>query len=575
VRKLFGVLLVVGLVVGCRAKEQPAAVPAAAPRPSPTASPEPVFGYIDESGKGVPVDGGVLRRRLVGEPGTLNAVLQSGLPEEEVLQYVSRNLLDLDSRMKLVPGLAESYEVSADGREVRLTLRSDAVWEDGSPVTARDAVFTIRRIVDPAIPSPLFKPVFDGLASVEAVDARSFVAKFREPYAFHAMAFVLPLLPEKRYAKKNLLKARENRSPVSDGPYRFVSWKAQDSIVLERNPRYFGPPGHFDRIVFRIVPENSVAYQAVLAGDLDESSIEESLKDRAARDPDFARCCRLVEFYDLGYNYIALNNKAPFFADARVRRALTMLLDRASIVRNLFKGSARIISGPWAPDSPAYDTSVAPLPFDPPAAARLIAEAGWKDTNGDGTIDRAGRKFDFELLVSAGSNVGRQIDEMLAAELARVGIRAQVRPLEWASFVERLDAGNFEAASLAWSASDPNPDPFPYWHSSQWPPRGLNSGFYRNPEADRLMEEARREMRGDARLKIYHRLHAIFRDDAPAIFVTNASTKYAFRKDIAGLVTSPLGISGIWPGPLGWWRVEADRQPAADIRTPGANGRRP
>jgi peptide/nickel transport system substrate-binding protein len=103
----------------------------------------------------------------------------------------------------------------------------------------------------------------------------------------------------------------------------------------------------------------------------------------------------------------------------------------------------------------------------------------------------------------------------------------------------------------------------------------LNSGFYRNPEADRLMEAARREMRADVRLKIYHRLHAIFRDDAPAIFVTNASTKYVFRKDIAGLVTSPLGISGISPGPLGWWRAEASEKPATDRRTPGAEGARP
>src|SRR4029077_8563051 len=106
----------------------------------------------------------------------------------------------------------------------------------------------------------------------------------------------------------------------------------------------------------------------------------------------------------------------------------------------------------------------------------------------------------------------------------------------------------------AWSASDPNPDPFPYWHSSQWPPHGLNSGFYRNPEADSLMEEARREMNAEARRKIYHRLHAIFRDDAPAVFVTNASAKYAFRRDIRGLGGSPLGFAGFWPAQIGGWR---------------------
>lgn len=553
-KRSLALVLLVCLSTACRVKEPPA--PAAVRiAPTPTAAPEPVLGYLDESSKGVPLDGGTVRRRLIGEPGTLNAVLQSALPEQQVLQYVSRNLLDFDSRMNLVPGLAERYEVSPDGRQVRLTLRADAVWEDGAPVTARDAVFTIRRIVDPAVPSPLFKPVFETLVSIETEDSRSFVAKFKEPDAAHAMAFVLPLLPEKRYAGRDFLKARENRAPVSNGPYRFVSWKTQESLVLERNPRYFGPRAHFDRVVFRILPDNSVAYRAILAGDLDETSIDESLKQQAARDPEYAGCCRTVEFYNLDYNYIALNSRSPFFGDARVRRAVTMLLDRGAIVRNLFRGSARIISGPWAPDSPAYDASITPLPFDPAGAAKLLDEAGWHDTNGDGTRDRAGRDFDFELLVSAGSNIGRQIDEMLSTELARVGIKARVRPLEWASFVERIDAGNFEAASLAASASDPNPDPFPYWHSSQCPPHGLNCGCYHNPEADRLMEEARREMKEEARVKIYQRLHAIFRDDAPAVFVTNTSAKYALRRDIGGLVTSPLGFSGIWPGPIAWWRL--------------------
>jgi len=107
-----------------------------------------------------------LKRRLSGDPATLNAVLQSGAPEQEVLQYVSRNLLDFDSRMRLVPGLAESWSVSPDGRSYTFRIRSDAVWQDGSAVTADDAVFTIRAIVDPKVASPVYKPVFDRLESV-------------------------------------------------------------------------------------------------------------------------------------------------------------------------------------------------------------------------------------------------------------------------------------------------------------------------------------------------------------------------------------------------------------------------
>jgi peptide/nickel transport system substrate-binding protein len=271
----------------------------------------------------------------------------------------------------------------------------------------------------------------------------------------------------------------------------------------------------------------------------------------------------MYDLHNLDYDYIGLNDRSPLFSDARVRRAMTMLLDRGAIVRGLFKGSARIISGPWAPDSPAYDATVAPLPFDPAAARRLLDEAGWRDTNGNGTRDRNGREFEFELLVSAGSVVGRQIDEVFAGELARAGISATIRPIEWSSYVERIDAGNFEAASGAWSASDPNPDPYPYWHSSQWPPVGLNSAFYRNAEADRLIEEARREKDEPRRLELYHRLHRIFRDEAPAIWVVNASVKYAFRRDIRGIATSPLGLFGIWPGPLGWWKEEPGGREAA------------
>jgi peptide/nickel transport system substrate-binding protein len=491
----------------------------------------------------------------------LNAVLQSGAPEQEVLQYLSRNLLDFDAHMRLVPGLAESWAVSPDGLAYTFRIRGDAVWQDGIPVTAEDAVFTIRSIVDPVTPSPVFKSVFERLKSVEATGEKEFVARFREPYAYQAMAFVLPVLPARRFAGRKLLGAADNRAPLSDGPYRFVSWKAQQEIVLEKNPRSWGTPARFDRIVFRIVPDDSTAYRELVAGQLDETRLDATLRDRAAADRAFAACCRTVEFYDLGWNYIGLDHRSPLFSDVRVRRALTMLLDRASIVRGLFRGSARIISGPWAPDSPAYDGSVAPLPFDPAGAIRLLEEAGWRDTNGDGTRDRAGREFSFELLVSAGTAVGRQIDETFSAELALAGIRARVRPMEWAAFIERIDAGDFEAASLAWAASDPNPDPFPYWHSSQWPPAGLNSGYYRNPEADRLMEDARREGDETRRLGLYHRLHRIFRDDAPVIFVATASEKFGFSRRVHGLVTSPLGFAGLWPGPVGWW--PADGAPVA------------
>ena len=550
-RTLAGMLL---LAAACRARPEAAGPTRVSPTPEAEA---PALGFLDGSKDGSPEDGGTLYRRLAGEPTTLNAVLQSGVFEAQVLQYLQRDLFDFDAALNEVPNLAENLEVSSDGREYVVTLRADAVWEDGRPVTSRDALFTIGKIRDPKIPAPVFKSLYEDLERVEALDARRVRFRFREPYAFRAMAFVLPLLPEHRFAGQRFLSAKDNRAPLSNGPYRLVSWKTQESLELERNPRYPGSRGHFDRILFRVVPDNATAFRLLTGGQLDEDQLDASLKAKAEADPEFRSCCRLIEFYNLDYNYIALNNRSPFFSDARVRRAITMLLDRASLVRDLYRGSARIISGPWAPDSPAYDPSVEPLPFDPTQAARLLAEAGWGDSNGNGTLDRDGREFAFDLFVSAGSDIGRQIDEMLAAELAKVGVTARVRQMEWAAFVEKVDSGNFEAASLGWSAVDPNPDPYFYWHSSQCAPNGLNNGCYRSAEADRLMEEARRTLDPKRRTEIFHRLHRVFREDAPAIFVVNATQKFGFQKAVRGMTTSPLGLYGIWPGPLGWWKKAA------------------
>ena len=214
--------------------------------------------------------------------------------------------------MHLVPGLAEKIDVSR-GRTARSRsrCRPDAVWEDGTPVGRGR-----RRLHDPedrrperrlaALQGPLRGPRVGRGARPEDLSRRV----PRSPTRI--ARWPSPCRCCRRAASKGLLfeKAAQNRSPLSNGPYRLQSWKAQESIVLERNPRYAGPAGRFERILFRILPDNAVAYRALLQGALDESWIDASLKARADGDPAFAACCRLVEFYDLDYNYIALERAA-------------------------------------------------------------------------------------------------------------------------------------------------------------------------------------------------------------------------------------------------------------------------
>jgi peptide/nickel transport system substrate-binding protein len=559
-----GLALALAGTLSCRAREM-ARVPAPTPPPAP---PPAALGYLDEQTGATPVFGGTVRRRLVADPATLNPILQSAVAEAQVIGLLSRNLLDYDRTLRLVPGLAESWQVSSDGREFLFRLRAEAVWEDGTPVTPTDAVFTIRTAASPEAGAPIFGPLFEGLESVQAAGPRAFKVRFREPYAYREMAFVMPLLPEHLYRGKNLARAPQNRRPLSNGPYTLESWKAQQSLVLVRNERYWGPRPPFDRVTFQVVPENATAYAMLLRGELDETGIDAGTLARTNTDPDFGACCRAIEGYTLDWSYIALNNRSPFFADARVRRAATMLLDRGAIVRGLFRGRARVISGPFAPESPAYDANVPPLPHDPASAARLLGEAGWSDDDGDGLRSKEGRDFAIEILVPSGNEIGRQIVETLAAGLGAGGIRAAVRSLEWNAFLEKLDSGDYEAAALGSSAADANPDPYFLWHSSQWPPAGLNNCFSKNAEVDGLIDAARRELDEGKRLALLHRVHALLNADAPAIFVANTTQKHAFRRTVRGLVTSPLGLFGTWPGPAGWW---ASPQPAS-APTPAAGG---
>jgi peptide/nickel transport system substrate-binding protein len=509
------------------------------------------IGYLDESSGAAARDGGTLYRRLEGEPSTLNGILQTSDYETFVISEVSRNLIDFDKNLKDVGGLCDRWEVSSDGRSYTLHLRDSAVWEDGTPVSSRDAVYTIGRVVDPNIPAALYSPNFEGLAAVSAVDEKTFRVAFREPYAFRLYAFNMPLLPASRYEKKDLLTAPENRAPLSNGPYRFVSWKTSESIELARNERYWGDRPHFDRVIFRVLPDNTQAYRALKEGSLDEMRMNSEQWRESSKDAAFQKCCRVTMFYDLSYFFLGYNNRSPLFADARTRRALSLFLDRAALAHDLYFDTARPLSGPWAASSPAYDSSVAPDPFDPASARRLLAEAGWK-ADATGVLERKAKKFDFELLYGAGSVPGRQISEVLKRELETAGIVCRPRPMEAATLFKRMDDGDFEAVVSSWSA-DPNPDPYANWHSSQAPPHGLNNLSYSNPEADRLMEAARREFDPARRGEIYHRLHRVIHDDAPATFAFQAAQKYALSRRVGGVVTTPIGLFKFWPDSVAWW----------------------
>ncbi len=490
----------------------------------------------------------VVKRRLDGEPKTLNPLLITGDPDQVVLSLLSRNLLDYDEKLTLIPGLAESVEVDASRLVYTVKLRADARWEDGSPVTSDDVSYTIETLVDPKTPSLNRRAFFDGFVKVEKPDARTATVTFEEPYAGRRDAFVLPLLPAKLYRGTDVNTNPRNRNPLANGPFRLARWEAGRALELVRNTQYFGEKPPAEQVVFRIVPESASAFQGLLAGELDEMRLNTAEQKNAITGK--AGPIRPLIYDELAYTYFGWNNRNPLFTDARVRRALTMLLDREAIGRTLYAGLAKPANGPIPPGFWSYDPTVAPWPHDPAAAEKLLDEAGF--TRGkDGVRQKAGRRFAFELSFGAGSVIQQQLAELAQQAYKQAGIEMSLRPMEWSAFISKNDAGDFEACALAMSL-DPNPDLGPNWHSAQAPPNGFNSVFYRNPEVDALIDQLRVTFDREEAKGIYARLQRLIHEDEPISFLHNVSVKWAINRRIEGVSTSPIGISLFWPGASAW-----------------------
>ena len=381
----------------------------------------------------------VLRRRLDGEPKTLNPILATTDAEQIVLALLERNLLDYDEKLNLVPGLAEEVEDSPDHLVYTIRLRKDARWEDGTLVTSRDVVFTMTTLLDPKTPALTRRALFDGFVGAEAVDPRTARVIFKTAAVGRRDAFNLPLLSASAWAGGDVATNVRNRNPLANGPYRLGAWEAGRTLTLVRNTQYFGEKPAAEQVIFRVVPENAPAFAALGIGDLDEMRLSFTQKKELDAKVGTAGAPRVITFDELSYTYLGWNNRLPIFSDRRVRRALTMLVDRESIGRNLYGGLAKLANGPLPPAHWAWDAALAPWPYDPKAAEALLDEAGFRK-GPDGTRRKGRARLAFTLSLGMGSDVQRQIVELAQQSFRKAGIDMAIQPLEWAAFAAKMDA---------------------------------------------------------------------------------------------------------------------------------------
>ncbi len=525
-------LLAAALLGGCR-KETPEPPPAQ-PKPS-VSSPQP---------------GGRLVRRMEADVNTLNYVLHTEEEERQVLAYLYDPLIALDQNLNPIPAVVAKWEVSADGLVYTLHLDPRANFSDGMPVKASDVVFTLNRIMDEE--SQQFSGWFEALdrEQTQAIDDRAVRVVFKEARVPQLLSFNISVMPEHVYGKGEFEKIEQ---VVGTGPYVLKKRERGRSILVERRENYWREKPLIDSVLFRVISDDKVAWNAMMRGELDASRINNEIWSREKDKPEVRSKIAFHDIWTLSYNCIIWNVEDPLFNDPRVRRALAMSFDRRSIIEKLYYGQARPVTGPFTPEQWAYNEEVLPIGFNPQAAAALLASAGWTDGNQDGLLERGDETFTFTLLIPAQSGITRDQALVFQDALKSVGVKLEIAAMDGAAFFDHILNRNFQAAYTAW-VNEPDPDPHSLFHSSQKAPEGLNIAGYVSAEADELIEQGRTEFDPARRRQIYHQLHDVIARDQPYLFTVQVAFKWAVTRRVQSVrVSKGLGLFLWHPGPFAWW----------------------
>jgi peptide/nickel transport system substrate-binding protein len=407
-----------------------------------------------EAGGDTPRRGGTVRLAVGAEPKNLMPYGTASSDASTILGLVFMVTADTDSDLvHFTPALARRWEWSADSLDLVLHLRDDVVWSDGVPMTSDDVVFSFDIARDSTVNwrSRSWK---NDIVSCRAEGPHTvryrFAQRFAEQFRYAREGWVLP-----RHVYGAVDRARwedgpRARAPVGCGLFVLARWEPGQRLVLERNPRYHDPDRpRLDRIVFEVVPDASTRVAQLRAGSID------FLEDVPARDAAALRAAaggvRILSGPGRFYDYIAYNRRDPLFASRAVREALTRAIDRDAVIRGLCYGFARPIESPFVPIVWAYDASRKPTPFDPEGARRILAQEGWRDSDGDGWLDRDGRRFEFTLLVSD-NDLRRAAAVPVQANWKAIGVKVDVDIRNREAVKGLRDVHRFQATYGGWTA---------------------------------------------------------------------------------------------------------------------------
>ncbi|TAN45665.1 MAG: peptide-binding protein [Nitrospirae bacterium] len=458
----------------------------------------------------------------------------------EISGQIFNGLTKYDKDIRLTGDLAKSWDVSADGLTITFHLRHGVKWHDGAEFTSEDVLFTYQTVTNPKIPTP-YASNYGPVENVETPDKYTVKVKYKNPYAPALEAWGMGIIPKHLLDGKDIASPAINRNPVGTGPYKLKEWVTGQKVVLEAFDEYYEGRPRIDRIIKRIIPDTATMFLELKFGGIDFMGLTPPQFKLQAQTDFFNRYFQKFKYPAFGYTYLGFNMLDPRFSDVRIRKAMAHAVNKKEIIAGVQLGYGTPCTGPFHPETWAYNPDVKDYDYNPEKALKLLTEAGWK-LNSKGSLEKEGKSFSFTVITNQGNEARLKTAQIMKEQLKKLGIEMNIKVLEWQAMLhDFVDKKKFEAVLMGWSLSR-DPDMFDIWHSSKVKEGEFNFISYKNDEVDRLLIEGRSEFNRQKREKIYRRIHEIIVDEQPYLFLFVPDGLPVLHKRFKGVAKAPLGI---------------------------------
>lgn len=494
-----------------------------------------------------PAQGGSYSEGIVGEPRYINPVVSlANEVDRDIATLVFAGLVKHDETGKIVPDLAQSYQVKDGGKTYEFTLRDNLTWPDKKPLTADDVVFTVNLIKDPKFQSPL-RNNWQGV-KMEKIDEKKVVAKLPVAYQNFLESAIVGILPQHVWSAvqpQNFLLTQLNLKPIGLGPYQLQritknSSGAVKSMEFSPNPRYY-EEARIARLVLRFYQFQDEAINAYRRREIDGLALnsvaeKQLLKSRAAKFYNL----KLPRYFAVFFN----QTKSTPLADLEVRRALAQASDKSRIISEIFANEAQIQNGPFPFGLLSIDPPGVKYEFDPATAETILEKAGWKRGERDVREkklkgDKTPTGLEFTLSTTDWPEM-TQAASILKDDWEKIGAKVNLDVVPVNAIQNQVIRPRQYEALLFGEVLGLDPDPFSFWHSTQRKDPGLNLALYNNKKVDGLLESARQTADDEEKTAKYEQFQKIIMQDLPAVFLYSPDYIYAVAKKVKGLNTTAV-----------------------------------